>query len=171
MRWSHNIIKIDKSEAGWVVSLSWLSALEEAARDFHGTRPKLFCERAYEHAVQHFLRQLGDEFGIQTDKADSIHSAVDQYIQLGVIGRLFQDASDFELVEVNPYRLEITVHNCRYLKSCQALIDEGFMVKDLTCARLGCFRAAVKSLAKIDCDYQLRSFDIEGDCQGYIERL
>lgn len=165
------MIKIDQGEAGWIVSLSWLSALEEAARDFHGTRPKLFCERAYEHAVQHFLRQLGDEFGIQTEKSTTIRLAVEQYIQLGVIGRLFQDASDFELTETNPFRLEITVHNCRYLKSCQALIDEGFTVKDLTCARMGCFRAAVKSLANLECDYQLRSFNIEGDCQGYIERL
>ncbi len=165
------MIRIDKDEAGWVVSLSWLSALEEAARDFHGSRPKQFCERAYEHAVQHFLRQLGDEFGLQTEKVDSIRAAVEQYIQLGVVSRLFQDASDFELAQTNPFRLEITSHNCRYLKSCQALIDEGFTVQDLTCARLGCFRAAVKSLANIDCEYQLRSFDIEGDCQGYIERL
>ncbi|MFC1570142.1 hypothetical protein ACFL4L_07900, partial [bacterium] len=78
------MIKIDKEKAGWVVSLSWLSALEEAARDFHGTRPKLFCERAYEHAVQHYIRQLGDEFGVQTEKAKTIRHAVEQYIQLGV---------------------------------------------------------------------------------------
>jgi len=165
------MIKIDKEKAGWVVSLSWLSALEEAARDFHGTRPKLFCERAYEHAVQHYIRQLGDEFGVQTEKAKTIRDAVEQYIQLGVIGRLFQDASDFELSETNPFHLELTIHHCRYIKSCQALIDEGFTLKDLTCARLGCFRAAVKSLANMDCDYELRSFNIEGDCQGYIERL
>ncbi|MBN2103997.1 hypothetical protein JW835_08170 [bacterium] len=165
------MIKIDDNKAGWVVSMSWLSALEEAARDFHGTRPKLFCERAYEHAVQHYMRQLGDEFGVQTEKTDTIRGAVEQYIQLGVIGRLFRDASDFELSETNPFHLEITVHHCRYMKSCQMLIDEGFTIKDLTCARLGCFRAAVKGLANVECDYELRSFNIEGDCQGYIERL
>ena len=44
---------IDREEAGWLVALSWLSALEETARDFHGTRPKVFSERAYEHAVQY----------------------------------------------------------------------------------------------------------------------
>ena len=83
--------KINKSEAGWVIGLVWLSALEEVARDFHGTRPKVFCERAYEHAVQHYLRILGEEYGIQIDKADSIRSAVDKYIQIGVIGQLFND--------------------------------------------------------------------------------
>jgi hypothetical protein len=163
--------KINKEEAGWVVGLAWLSALEETARDFHGTRPRVFCERAYEHSVQHYLRILGDEYGIQTNNADSIHTAVDKYIQIGVIGRLFQDASDFELSDVNPYHLEITIHNCKYLKSCQALIEEGFTIQDLTCARIGCFRAAVKALANIDCDYQVRSFNIDGDCQGFIERL
>ena len=163
--------KINKGEAGWVIGLVWLSALEETARDFHGTRPKVFCERAYEHAVQHYLRLLGDEYGIQIDNAESIRSAVEKYIQIGVVGRLFQDASDFELIELNPYHLEITVHNCKYSKSCQALIDEGFTIRDLTCARIGCFRAAVKALANIDCDYQVRSFNIDGDCQGYIERL
>jgi len=163
--------KIDKSEAGWVIGLVWLSALEETARDFHGTRPKVFCERAYEHAVQHYLRLLGDEYGIQIEEGDSIRDSVEKYIQIGVIGRLFQDASDFELIEINPYHIEITVHNCKYLKSCQALIDEGFSIRDLTCARIGCFRAAVKALANIDCDYQVRSFNIDGDCQGFIERL
>ena len=163
--------KISKEEAGWVISLSWLSALEETARDFHGTRPRQFCERAYEHAIQHYLRQLGEEFGLRTEKVDSIRAAVEQYIQMGVVGCLFQDASDFELLSPNPSRLEITIHNCKYLKSCHALIDEGLTVKDLTCARMGCFRAAVKSLANLDCDYQLHSFDIDGDCQGMLERL
>ncbi|MBN2029490.1 hypothetical protein JW824_04530 [bacterium] len=163
--------KIPKEDAGWVIALSWLSALEETARDFHGTRPKLFCERAYEHAVQHFLHVLGDEYDIQVKKAATIRAAVEQYIQVGVEGRLFQDASDFELVDVNPFRVDITVHNCKYLKSCQTLIDQGFRIKNLTCARIGCFRAAVKTLANIDCDYQVRSFNIDGDCQGYVERI
>jgi len=163
--------RIHKDEAGWLVALTWVSAIEEAARDFHGTKPKIFCERTYEHSVQHYLRLLGEEYGIQVDKSDTIRAAVEQYIQIGVLGRLFEDASDFELEDVNPFHLEITVHNCKYLKSCQALIDEGFTVRDLTCARVGCFRAAVKALASIDCDYQIRSFNIDGNCQGYIERL
>ena len=31
-------------------------------------------------------------------------------------------------------------------------------------------RAAVKALANIDCEYQVTSFNIDGDCKGYIER-
>jgi len=95
---------------------------------------------------------------------------VENYIQIGVAGGLFQDANFFELTEVNPFHLGITVHDCVYLKSCQALIEEGFSVRDLTCARIGCFRAAVKALANIDCEYQVTSFNVDGDCKGYIER-
>jgi hypothetical protein len=145
--------------------------LEETARDFHGTRPRIFCERAYEHSVQHFLHRLGDDYGLQVEKADSIRSAVEHYIQIGIAASVFRDSSYFELNEVNPFHLEITVHDCIYLKSCQALIDQGFAVRDLTCARIGCFRAAVKALANINCDYQVTSFNIDGDCKGYIERL
>jgi hypothetical protein len=57
------------------------------------------------------------------------------------------------------------------LKNCQTLIDQGFTVRDLTCARIGCFRAAVRALANINCHYQVISFNIDGDCKGYIERL
>jgi len=165
------LVKIDKEEAGWIVAISWLSALEEAARDFHGTRPRIFCERAYEHSVQHFIHRLGDEYGIHVAKADSIRKAVENYIEIGVAGGVFRDASDFNLEELNPFHLEITVHDCKYLKSCRSLIDHGFSIRDLTCARIGCFRAAVKAIANIDCDYQVQAFDIEGDCKGYIERL
>lgn len=162
---------IDKEEAGWIVAISWLSALEETARDFHGTRPRVFCERAYEHSVQHFLFRVGDEYGIRVEKNSTIREAVEQYIDIGVSGNMFRDPSDFDLVEVNPFRLEITVHDCKYLKSCQALIDQGFSIRDLTCPRIGCFRAAVMTLASIDCDYQVQAFDVDGDCQGCIERL
>jgi len=163
--------KIDKEESGWLVALSWLSALEETARDFHGTRPRVFSERAYEHAVQYYLHALGDEYGMQIKKSDSIRAALENYIQIGIAGGLFRDASNFEINEVNQNHINITVHDCVYLKSCQALIEEGFSVRDLTCARIGCFRAAVKALANIDCDYQVSSFNIDGDCKGYIERV
>ena len=163
--------KINREEAGWLVALTWLSALEETARDFHGTRPRVFSERAYEHSVQYYLRLLGDEYGLQIKKSDSIRAAVENYIQIGLAGGLFRDAGHFEIVEVNPFHLEITVHDCVYLKSCQSLIDEGFSIRDLTCARIGCFRAAVKTLANIDCDYQVTSFNLEGDCKGHIERV
>jgi len=163
--------KIDKEEAGWEIALIWLSALEETARDFHGTRPRVFCKRAYEHTVQHFLHRMGEDYGLQVDKADSIRQALENYIQLGVAGRLFRDPSDFELVEVNPFHVEITIHECKYLKSCQVLIDQGFAIRDLTCARIGCFSAAVKTLANIDCDYHVTTFNIDNDCKGYIERV
>jgi hypothetical protein len=163
--------KINKEEAGWLVAIAWLSALEETARDFHGTRPKVFSERAYEHGVQFYLHLLGDEYGIQIKKSDSIRAAVEDYIQIGIAGGLFREASNFELVEVNPFHLEITVHDCGYLKSCQALIEQGFSVRDLTCARIGSFRAAVRALANIDSDYQVTSFNVDGDCKGYIERV
>ena len=78
---------------------------------------------------------------------------------------------DFELAEINPFRVEITVHDCQYRKSCQALIDQGFSIRDLTCARIGCFRAAVKAIANIDCDYQVVAFNVDGDCKGIIERV
>ena len=162
---------MDREEAGWLVALAWLSALEETARDFHGTRPRVFSERAYEHSVTYYLHLLGDEYGMQIKKAETLRAAVENYIQIGLAGGLFRDASNFELVEVNPFHLEITVHDCVYLKSCQALIEEGFAIRDLTCARIGCFRAAVKALASLDCDYQVTSFNIEGDCKGYIERV
>jgi hypothetical protein len=165
------VSKITKDEVGWVVAITWLSALEETARDFHGTRPRVFCERAYEHSVQHFLHRIGDEYGIEVEKASSIREALDNYIRIGVDSGLFRDPSDFELDEVNPFHLDITVHDCKYLKSCQVLIDQGFAIRDLTCARIGCFRAAVKVLANIDCAYQVRAFNVDGDCQGYIERL
>jgi len=163
--------KIDREEAGWLVALSWLSALEETARDFHGTRPKVFSERAYEHAVQYYLHLLGDEYGMQIKKSDSIRQAVEDYIRIGIAGGVFRNASNFELVEVNPFHVGITVHDCVYLKSCQALIEQGFSIRDLTCARIGCFRAAVRALANIDCDYQVTSINIDGDCKGNIEKV
>ena len=170
MQGKHRMVKIDREEAGWVVAISWLSALEETARDFHGTRPRVFCERAYEHSVQHFLHRIGDDYGIQVENSDSIRAAVENYIRIGVAGSVFRDPSDFDLVDVNPFRLEITVHDCMYLKSCQTLIDQGFSIRDLTCARIGCLKAAVKALANIECNYQVSAFNVEGDCQGYIER-
>jgi hypothetical protein len=162
---------INREEAGWLVALAWLSGLEETARDFHGTRPRVFSERAYEHTVLCYLHLLGDLYGMRINKSDSLRSAVENYIQIGIAGGLFRNASHFELLDVNPSHLEITVHDCVYLKSCQTLIEAGFSIRDLTCARIGCFRAAVKALANIDCDYQVMSFNIDGDCKGYIERV
>jgi hypothetical protein len=162
--------ELKREEGGWVVALSWLSALEEVARDFHGTRPRAFCQRAYEHATENFLRILENEYGIKAQSVDSIKKAVEEYIRVGVKGRLFTDASQFELTETNPNRLELVVHKCPYLKSCEALLKEGIRLKDLTCARIGAFRAAALHLADIDCTYEVTAFAIEETCRGSIER-
>ena len=110
------------------------------------------------------------DYGIHADRGDSIRRAVQEYIRVGVKGGAFADASQFELQEVNPDRLEITVHNCIYLKSCEALLKEGIRLKDLTCARIGAFRAAALHLADIDCTYEVTAFAIEETCRGSIER-
>ena len=162
--------ELNREDSGWVVALTWLSALEETARDFHGTRPRAFMMRAYEHAVQNYLGQLELDYGIRAARGNSIREAVQEYIRAGVRAGAFKDASQFELQEVNPDRLEITVHRCVYLKSCEALIEEGITLKDLTCARIGCFRAAVQHLADIDCDYEVTAFALEETCQGAVER-
>ena len=47
----------------------------------------------------------------------------------------------------------------------------GASIRELTCARIGCFRAAVKAMAGLDCDYQVTSFNIDGDCKGHLERV
>jgi hypothetical protein len=161
--------EVNKEDSGWVVALAWISALEETARDFHGSRPKAFCSRAYEHATRNFLARLELDYGLRAERSDSIASAVAEYIRVGVLGSAFKDSNQFELQEINPNRLEITVHQCPYLKSCQSLRAEGIAVRDLTCARLGCFRAAVKQLAKIDCDYEMTAFDLDETCQGALE--
>ena len=162
--------EVNDEEAGWVIALSWVSALEETARDFHGTRPRAFCQRAYEHAVKNSLSRLELDYDIQASRAESIATAVKEYIRVGVLGHIFKDASQFELTEVNTNRLEITVHKCPYLKSCQDLRAEGISLRDLTCARIGCFRAAVQQLADIDSDYEVTAFALEETCKGAIER-
>ncbi len=162
--------EISKEESGWVIALAWISALEETARDFHGTRPRAFCQRAYEHAVHSYLQQMELEYGISAPRCDSIRQALEEYVKVGVRGGAFGDASQFELNEANPNRVEVSVHQCVYLKSCKALMAEGISVRDLTCARLGCFRAAAQQLANIDCDYEVTAFALENTCMGAIER-
>jgi hypothetical protein len=162
--------KLSGEESGWVVALSWVGALEETARDFHGTRPRAFCQRAYEHAVSNFLRRLELDFEINAARSDSIRQAIEEYIRVGVLAGIFTETSQFELKDASPNRVEVTVHQCLYLKSCEALLAGGVSVRDLTCARLGCFRAAVRHLADIDCDYEVTAFAVEDACTGAIER-
>ncbi len=110
------------------------------------------------------------EFGIMANPVDSIKKAVEEYIRVGVKSRLFTDASQFELTETNPNRLELVVHKCPYLKSCEALLKEGISLSDLTCARIGAFRASVLHLADIDCNYEVTAFAVDETCRGTIER-
>jgi hypothetical protein len=94
--------QVSLEEAGWMLARVWLTAMEQAARDFHGTRPWKFCNRAYEYATEEFLRVLEDEYGLRARKGNSIKEAVESYIELGVKAGLFKDASQFELKEVGP---------------------------------------------------------------------
>ena len=162
--------EINKEESGWLIARVWLTALEETARDFQGSRPRAFCERAYEHATRQFLKTMENEHAISARQTETIREAVEEYIRVGVIGGLFQDASQFELQETNPNRMEITVHHCAYRKICEDLLKGGISPKDLTCARIGCFAAAVKFLAKVDCVYEITAFEPQEVCRGYIER-
>lgn len=161
--------EVSKEDSGWLIALAWVSALEETARDFHGSRPKAFCQRAYEHATRNFLSRLELDYGLRAERTDAIKAAVAEYIRVGVLGGAFKDSNQFELEEVNNNRLEVSVHQCVYLKSCQALRAGGIALRDLTCARLGCFRAAVKLLAGIDCGYEMTAFDLEETCRGALE--
>ncbi len=160
---------IEKEESGWILAHTWLNALEETARDFHGSRPSAFAERAYEHATEYFIRTLENDYGVYPNKVSTIKDAVHEYIRLGVIGGLFDDASQIDVHEINPNRVEITTLSCPYRGICQNLQKEGVSQKDLTCARLGCFRAAVLLLAGIDCTYEVTELSDKG-CHGYMER-
>jgi hypothetical protein len=161
--------KMSREKCGWELTRIWLTALEETARDFY-RRPKEFCTRAYENAVQNMLRIMEDEYGLRYERADSIKSAVESYIRFGVESGLFQDASQFAIEAVNPNRLEIQVLSCPYQDTCRDLLEQGLSVKELTCARLGCFRAAVLSIANIDCNYEVTGGLLEEGCQGFLER-
>ena len=161
--------KVNKEESGWLLSHTWLAALEETARDFHGSRPQTFLERAYQHATEHYLRALENDYGIYPKRVNSIREALEEYIRLGVLGGLFNDASQFVLTEVNPNRVEINVLECPYRGMCGDLMNSGVSSKDLTCPRLGCFRAAVNILSDIDCTYEMTEIKEKG-CHGYIER-
>ena len=161
---------LNKELSGWILARVWLNALEETARDFHGTYPKPFCARGYEHATGAWLRILQDEYGFEVKKCHGILEAVNVYIDIGIRGGLFHDPSNFKIREINPNKVEISVLVCPYGASCKDSIAQGFAHHDLTCARLGCFAAAVKILADIACTYEVVRVESEGGCQGYIER-
>lgn len=158
-------------DSGWQLTRVWLNALEETARDFYGTRPREFCMRAYEHATDYWIKIIDSELGIKTQKADSIKAAIQNYINSGIAGGLFGDASEFELEELPAGSVKIKVLNCPYKDSCKDLLERGFSLKSLTCARLGCFRAASYILADKECTYKLNEVNPGVMCSGLIELL
>ena len=147
----------------------WLSALEETARDFHGTNPRAFCERGYEHATIRWLQVLEEQYGVTARKSATVKEAVENHIEVGVKAGLFRDASQFEITQVNPHRVEIKVLECPYRQTCEQLLESGFDIRDLTCARIGCFRAAAEILSSIPCKYEVTGFRADGTCEGYVE--
>lgn len=146
----------------------WLEALEETARDFY-PKPKEFCRRAYEHATETWLRILEEEYGMVPDPASTIKEGVESHIKIGVEAGLFHDPGEFVLQEETPDKLNVTVVRCIYKKVCQDMVKEGFSVKNLTCPRIGCFRAAVLNLTGIDAHYEVTNFEEDGVCEGFIE--
>ncbi len=160
---------LDKSTTGWVVARVWLDALEETARDFHGIRPRAFIERAYQHATETLLRILEEEYGLRPRKAATIKDAVQSYIELCVKVGFFDDASQFRVDELDPYRVEVEVAACPYGASCRDLSGQTMPLQNLTCARIGCFKAAVEILTGIQCNYEMTATSPGRSCKGIIE--
>ena len=46
-----------------------------------------------------------------------------------------------------------------------------FSLRNLTCARMGCFRAAVQALTNVACDYEVTSVKPEEGCTGLIHMV
>jgi acetate kinase len=161
---------IDPNETGWIIARCWLTAMEQTARDFHGRRPHFFTYRAYEHSTQSWLRILESEYGIKPREASTISEAVESYIEVGAMTGLFKDASQFEVREITPNRVEISTLTCPYVHVCKDLLDQGASLGALTCARLGCFNAAVKALTGIETTYEVLGVHLLEGCEGVIER-
>jgi hypothetical protein len=162
--------KIDRNRCGWILTRVWVNALEETARDFHGTRPKEFCMRAYEHATDSWIKLLEDEYGIVTPRADSFIDAIKNYIQAGIAGGLFSDEELFELTPLPSGGVNIKVKECQYLESCQDMLDnKHFSVKTLTCPRIGCFRAAASLLTNTEASYDVHEVKPGVGCEGVVE--
>ncbi len=164
---------LNTERSGWLLARVWLNSLEETARDFHGTYPKPFLSRAYEHATGAWLSILQDEYGLEIKKCHGIKEAIERYIEIGVKGGLFQDASYFQIKEINPNKVEVNILVCPYAKNWRDSVGQGFSKRDISNARIGCFAAAVKILADIPCTYEVTSVDneAEGAYRGYIERM
>lgn len=161
---------LSREEAGWALSRVWLDALEDTARDFFGSRPRVFTRRAYEHAAEAWVRIMREDYGLQPREATTLKAGLESYIDLGVRGGLFTDSTEFELDEVTPTRVEVTVHKCPYYDSCAHLLDEGVAIAHITCPRIGCFAAGAKVLAHVDCVHEVHSVNLKGGCKGAVVR-
>jgi acetate kinase len=161
---------IDACQTGWVIARCWLTAMEQTARDFHGRRPHFFTYRAYEHSTADWLRILETEYGIRPRPATTIKEGVESYIDLGLLTGLFRDASQFEVREETPNRVMVSVAGCPYVRTCRDLLDSGSRLGGLTCARIGCFNAAVRILTGIDTTYEVLGVHLLEGCEGIIER-
>lgn len=159
---------VTREEAGWALARVWLNALEDSARDFFGNRPRIFARRAYEHAAEGLIQTLEKDYGLKVAPADSIKSAIDSYIDVCVHGGIFSSKSDFGVVATTDSRVEVTAYKCPYLDSCTHLISEGVLIQNITCPRIGCFAAAVKILAKINCIYEIHQVKLDGGCSGAV---
>lgn len=163
---------VTKDESGWLLTRVWVNAIETTARDFYGTRPKEFCMRAYEHATDSWLKILEDEYGIYTPKADTLLEAIKHYITSGVEGGLFESESMFELTELASGGVRINVKHCPYMESCHDLLErKKFSLKTLTCAHIGCFRAAGSLLANRDSSYEIVDVKPGMGCEGIINPM
>lgn len=157
-----------QKDIGRQLTRVWLNALEATARDFHGTRPREFCLRAYEHATDYWIKLIKSELGIEIAHAESIREAIENYIDSGVEAGLFGSSSEFEVEELPTKSVKIRVNLCPYENSCRDLLDRGFSLKTLTCPRLGCFRAAVLLLSGINASYELYEIKPGIACEGSI---
>src|SRR3989339_2174276 len=143
----------------------WMNALEKTARDFHGTRPKRFCRRVYEHAVEELFKIMG-EYGLSVSKASTLRESVERYVEASVQAGLLEDVSQVQITEINVNNLDIRVNHSPFAGSCRDLLESGLTLKELTCAQMGCFRGAVLLLSDVDCQYDLIAFDPVKGCQG-----
>jgi hypothetical protein len=158
-------------ETGWILSRIWLAALEETARDFHGNWPKVFCDRAYEHATTNWISVMENEYDFIFRRDTTMIESLRSYIDIGLQAGLFRDASDFRIKEANQFKIEVTIYRDIYSESYKELYIKEQPIREMTNARLGCFRAAIKLLSNINCDYEVTAIHSDGVVEGFIERL
>ncbi len=158
-------------ETGWILARVWLRALEETARDFHGNWPKIFMDRAYEHATAEWISTMENEYDFTFHRGGTMIEALRSYIDIGLKAGLFRDASDFRVREISPNRLEVTIYRDIYADTYRDLTIKGQVIREMTNARLGCFRAAIRLLSGMECDYEITSIHSDGVVEGFIERL